>query len=475
MRIATGLVLALLMCTAARAGQPTWILMQNQNFRVYSSANERDTREVLNQFELIRGFFSQITGVKHDQVEPVSVMIFGTEKEYQPYRFNEFATAYYSNNSDRDFIVVGKLGEQSRQTASHEYTHLEFAHAGYSLPPWLNEGIADLFSTLRSQGEFTLYGDILPGRLQELGRQKWVPLQTILAADQTSPYYNESSKAGSLYDESWALVHMLATAEEYRDKFWGLVNAVNGGMPSVEALEKTYGMPFAKLESTLRSYIEGNRFYQIKVKVALGGVDKLTSQPADLFEVHELQAALLMGLKDRQGEARSRLEELTKEDATRPGPWANLGYLAWRGGDRDQAVEYFGKAYDLGNRRPRMLSDYAHLVAPSNRERSVEVLRAYLQSQPDNVDARLFLGSLLMSLDKAEEAMAATRSITQVRSLQQRDDLLYLRAFASLQLSDYATARLLAEKLKSTTASESVRSRAEDILRIAAQHQPTTR
>src|SRR3977135_584566 len=229
MRTATRLVLALLLCAAARAGQPTWILMQNEYFRVYSSANERDTREVLNQFELIRGFFNQITGAKPEKVEPVPVMVFGTEKEYQPFRFNDFATAYYAKHSDRDFIVVGKLGDQSRQTASHEYTHLEFAHAGYTLPPWLNEGIADLFSTLRSQGEFTLYGDILPGRLQELGRQKWVPLQTILAADQTSPYYNESSKAGSLYDESWALVHMLATSEEYRDKFWGLVNAVNSG------------------------------------------------------------------------------------------------------------------------------------------------------------------------------------------------------------------------------------------------------
>jgi tetratricopeptide (TPR) repeat protein len=471
MRIATRLVLALLVCAVARAGEPTWILMQNENFRVYSSASERDTREVLNQFELIRKFFNQITAAKPEKVEPVPVMVFGTEKEYLPFRLNEFATAYYAKQSDRDFIVVGKLGDQSRQTASHEYTHLEFEHAGYALPPWLNEGIADLFSTLRSQGDFTLYGDILPGRLQELGRQKWVPLQTILAVDQASPYYNESSKAGTFYDESWALVHMLATSDAYRYKFWRLVDAVNAGAPSVEALEKTFGTPFAKLEESLQSYIAGNSFYQIKLKVALGTAEKLTSQRADMFDVHELQATLLMGLKDRQEEARARLEELTHEDAMRPGPWANLGYLAWRGGDRDKAVEYFGKAYDLGNRRPKLLSDYGHLVASSDRDRSVEVLLAYLDLQPGNVDARLFLGGVLMSLDKAEEAMAATRSITEVRTLQQRDDLLYLRAFASLRLGNYATARMLAEKLKSAATSESLRSRAEDILRIAAQHQ----
>ena len=292
MRIAARLVIAFLLCTAVSASQPNWIMIQDDNFRVYSSASERETRDMLNQFELIQGFFNQLTGTKPGKSEPVSVVIFGTEKEYQPYRFNSFASAYYSNHSDRDFIVVGKLGEQSSLTASHEYTHLAFAHAGYSLPPWLNEGIAELFSTLHPQGQFTLYGDVLPGRLQELYRDPWVPLATILAADRNSPYYNESSKAGSFYTESWALVHMLATSDEYRSKFWDVVKAINAGANSVEALEKVFGMPLAKLDDTLQSYVRGSRFFQLKVKVALQGAEKRASQPADMFEVRELQAAV---------------------------------------------------------------------------------------------------------------------------------------------------------------------------------------
>src|SRR5438046_874231 len=85
-----------------------------------------------------------------------------------------------------------------------------YSHAGLKFPTWLNEGLADLYSTLRMQGDKALVGDLIPGRLQSLSTEKWVPLSVILSAGQDSPYYNEKSKAGSFYSESWALVHMLS-------------------------------------------------------------------------------------------------------------------------------------------------------------------------------------------------------------------------------------------------------------------------
>ena len=90
---------------------------------------------------------------------PVYVVVFGSEKEYAPYRFNEFATAYYFGGADRDYIVMGRTGEQAAQIAVHEYVHLVARHAGLKFPPWLNEGIAELYSTIRMQGDKVLVGD----------------------------------------------------------------------------------------------------------------------------------------------------------------------------------------------------------------------------------------------------------------------------------------------------------------------------
>lgn len=465
MKVVLRACIALLLCARASAGQPNWILLQDENFRVYSSASERATRDMLNQFELIHGFFNQVTGAKPAKAQPVRVMIFGSEKEYQPYRLNSYATAYYARRSDGDYIVVGKLGEGSMQIVSHEYTHLAFAHAGYRLPPWLNEGLAELFSTLHPQGEFTLYGDVLPGRLQELDAESWVPLQTILAADEKSPYYNESNKAGSLYDEGWALVHMLATSDEYRTRFWQVVKDVNAGANSMDALEKAYGMPLAKLEDSLQWYVRGNRFKQLEIKIALRNTEQLTVQPADLFEVREVQAALLTELDGRKDEARTRFEELAHEDGKRPGPWAQLGYLAWRDGQQDQAAEYFGKAFEAGDRNPRLLLDYAHLSQTSDRDRSIAALKALLEVQPANPDARQFLAGLQMSDEKYADALATAMPIIFVKSPEERDNLLFMRAFLYLQLKDYASACWNADHLARETTSGNMRTQADYVLR----------
>lgn len=464
------LFLALLLSTAANAREPTWITMQNNNFHVYSTASERATRDVLNQFERVRGFFMQFTGVAPEQSVPISVVIFGSEKEYQPYRLNAYATAYYSSYSDRDFIVVGKLGEESSQIATHEYTHLVFEHAGFSFPPWLNEGLAEFYSTLRQAGEDTEFGDVLVGRLQELNREPWVPMETILAADQKSPYYNETKQAGSLYNQSWAFVHMLATSEKYRSKFWEVMKLINDGTPSVQALESAYGLPFAQLESALRSYIHGNNFYKLKVKIKLDATEKLAAQPADLFEVREAQAELLMGLRDRQAEARTRLEGLTGEDPKRPGPWASLGYLAWRDGDSGKAAEDFGKAFELGDRNPRLVLNFAQLAVRDKPESATAALTTLLELEPTNVDARLLLASIQINRRQFAEALETAHPIKAVKSEEQRDNLISLRAFASMGLGDMDKARALAEQLKKVSTSARMQSQADDILRFTKPH-----
>jgi Tfp pilus assembly protein PilF len=458
---------AILLSTVAISAQPTWIAMQNDNFRVYSTARERETRDALDQFERVRGFFIQLTGTPPGKPVPVSVVIFGSEKEYQPYRLNEFATAYYSSLSDRDLIVVGKLDEESSRVASHEYTHLVFRQEGYSLPPWLNEGMAELFSTLRATGADTEFGDALPERLKELQRETWVPLETILAVDQQSPYYNEKKQAGSFYDQSWALVHMLATTDKYRPKFWDIVKAINDGTPSVQALETAYSMPLARLETELQHYISGSRFNKLRITIKLGDTDNLKSEPADMFDVHEALAELLIGQEGKQAEARDRFEELAREDAKRPEPWANLGYLAWREGKPGEAAQRFGRAFDLGSRSPRLLLNFAQLAHQDKPEDCTAALMALLDLEPKNLDARLLLTQLQVQQGQFPEALVTAGSISVVRTAEQRDILLYLRAYTAMRVGDMSVARTQAQELKRVSSAQNMQQRADDILRIS--------
>ncbi|MEO5926835.1 MAG: tetratricopeptide repeat protein [Bryobacteraceae bacterium] len=467
------LFLLALLCAASLSAQPKWISMQNENFRVYSSASERETRDSLANFERVRGFFLQFTGAPPPKPVPVSIVIFGSEKEYLPYRIKEFAIAYYASQSDRDFIVVGKVGDESARIATHEYTHLVFKHFGYTLPPWLNEGMAELFSTLKPLGSSTEFGSPIAGRLYGLSTDKWVPLETILSADEKSPFYNETQRAGNLYNEGWALVHMLATTTEYRPKFWDVVKAVQAGTPSVKALEAAYGMPFAKIESELKTYVRGDGFRKLVTKLRLEDMDKIKAQPADMYDVRTAQAELLMGLQGKQAEARTRFEDLTREDAKRAEPWSNLGYLVWRDGKAEVALDHFAKSYQLGNRSPRMLYDYARLASRQRPEEAITAFKDLIEIEATNSDARLDLANLQMSQRQYAEALVTVKGITSVKTADQRDRVLYMRAYSALQSGDRVDAQARADELQRLTTSEEYKTRANDLLRFLSQPQRT--
>ena len=81
--------------------------MRNENFHVGTSASEHRTRDFLNQFQRVR----HLCAVHRDRAAepaPVTADIFGTASEFQPYRPNGFAAAYYTTKADHDFIVVGE-------------------------------------------------------------------------------------------------------------------------------------------------------------------------------------------------------------------------------------------------------------------------------------------------------------------------------------------------------------------------------
>jgi tetratricopeptide (TPR) repeat protein len=469
MNRATSSLLLALLCAATLSAQPKWIHMENENFNMYSSASERDSLAALNYFERVRGFFIQMTGAPPSKPVPVYVVMFGSQKEYLPYRFNEFAIAYYAGQSDRDFIVMGKTGEQTAQAATHEYTHLVMKHSGFTLPPWLNEGLAELFSTMHPLGDNTLFGETIPGRLQGLYREAWVPLTAILTADRNSPYYNETKRAGTFYNESWALVHMLETTDEYRPKFWDMVQIIQDGTPSVQALEKVYGVPLAKIEADLRFYIKGSSFKRLVTKIKLENIDKLKAQPADMFDVRTLDADLLMSLPGKQADARTRFEELTREDAKRPEPWSGLGYLAWRDGKQDDAVANFAKAYQLGDRSPKLLWDYGRLAERNHPEDAIRAFTELVAAQPKDTDVLLELANMQMNLRQYPAALATTRAVTSVKTAEQRDRVLYIRAFAATQSGERSEGRARAEELKRLTTAPEWAARADDLLRFLNQ------
>ncbi len=436
--------------------------MQSPNFEAYSSAGERDTRDALRYFERVRDFFLQVNQREPPRPVPVYVVLFGSEKEYAPYRLNQFATAYYFGGADRDYIVLGRTGEQAAQIAVHEYVHLVARHAGLKFPPWLNEGLAEVYSNLRTLGDKVLVGDLIPGRLQALYAEKWVPLSVILSAGPDSPYYNEKNKAGSLYNEGWALVHMLQLSPEYVSKFREFLEAVQGGIDSAAALEKVYGKSVAAVEKDLQAYIRGNQFYVRPYPVKLTNAkENLSSQPAEPFDV-KLALADLTNRPGKEAEAQRTFEELAREDPRRPEPWVNLGYLAWRRGQIPDAADALAKAYQLGDRSAGMLWDFGRLA---ERDRPADALRALndlFRLEPQRMDVRLEIAALNLNAGRPGGAYSVLADVTRITA-DEAPRFFTLLASAQMQMGDRAGARAAVAKLAANVKTPEDRARVEQM------------
>jgi tetratricopeptide (TPR) repeat protein len=394
-----------LLTAAASAAEPRWIRIQSPNFELYSTASEKTARETLEQFEQVRAFFLNTLPTKDQKPLPVRIVAFNSLKEYEPYRANEFATAYYHPGSERDTIVMSHGGSENFPTAIHEYVHLVMQHAGVNAPPWLNEGLAEFYSTLRQLGSKVVVGEVIPGRLAELQTTKWVPLSVILAADGSSPYYNEKNKAGSLYDEGWALTHMLSLRSEYRPKWNKFVAAVLNGKASVDALPEVYGMPLSAIEQDLQTYVRGNRFLAGTFDARLEKVNQpFAAEAAPTFDVQ----LMLLDLTERPGkeqQTEEQIKKLSAEQPSRPEPYAQLGYIAWRGGRNQEARRLFGKAFELGGRSTRMLWDYGRMIELNNPTEAVKALNELAALEPARRDVKIELAAAMLDAGRADDSV----------------------------------------------------------------------
>jgi tetratricopeptide (TPR) repeat protein len=229
-------ILALLAIPAFAAPDPPWLLTRSPHFEIYAQTSDQSARAILTWFEQLRVFFQEHNGWKASSSPPVRVIVFASDQEYQPYRLRPTSDAYYVGSPDQDYIVLAGADPQGFAAAAHEYTHLMLQASNLQLPPWLKEGLAELYSTLEMDDRGTKLGGPLPARLDTLRRRAWMPLANLTAFSDASLQRAERGTADLFYAESWALTGMLALSPGYASGFQQFIAAGGAGLPSMDVL-----------------------------------------------------------------------------------------------------------------------------------------------------------------------------------------------------------------------------------------------
>src|SRR4029453_17455818 len=88
--------------------------------------------------------------------------------------------------SDINYFAVLAGGEpQDLRVIFHEYAHLIISNVSHSVPAWLNEGLAEYYSTyeMLRDGREALLGRPVVSHLQELNNTKLLTLDELLKVD----------------------------------------------------------------------------------------------------------------------------------------------------------------------------------------------------------------------------------------------------------------------------------------------------
>ena len=395
----------------------TWSLARDGNLEVYSHRGPEDAAATLLWIERLRALVKQHLSLDLAADRPVSIFGFQSRGEYEPYRMRATSDAYYVGTDGRDYIVLPSLGPAAFATAAHEFAHLLTHAAGAHVPPWLGEGLADVFSTIRfTRSGVQLGGDPM-GRIVALRNRRWLPLETLLALPADAPLRNTRAGADIFYAQSWALTEMLLMSPAYAPNFTRLVAALSQSQASsAAALAAIYGKPLPVIIRDLQAWVRHRKSKPMLFAAApLPDGSRIRKMAVPEVAVETRLAAMLLAAGDLAS-AESIYRRAATEVPGDPSVLAGLAAVALAKGNLDNSLPLFAQAIARGIPDATLCYHYAMLLdragGPAS-ERRAALARA-IELQPSFDDARYALGLLEKSLGNDATAVAQLRAIRHV-------------------------------------------------------------
>jgi tetratricopeptide (TPR) repeat protein len=334
----------------------SWIEIRTASVTIYSNASEQKSRAVGADLERLRDALAQIAPeVSLASPVPTYVFLFRNAASFRPYQktYNGAPVAaggYFLSRPLANYVAVDidQQGEE-RAILYHEYIHHVMGNNYASLPLWLHEGLAEYYSTFKVGRDEVRIGQPIPEHVAWLRQHNLIPLATLFKVDERSPEYNEASRRGGFYAESWALAHYLISGnpDRHRQAVEYLRLAQSGASPD-RLLAQGFGADPAVLERELRIYVHRYLFdstsFPIRPEANLTMEVRPVARPDVLYRLGDLLANLT---EDHHEAAAEHFRAALAAQADHEPSLVGLGQLAERAGHREAARPYYEKAVKL--------------------------------------------------------------------------------------------------------------------------------
>jgi tetratricopeptide (TPR) repeat protein len=163
----------------------------------------------------------------------------------------------------------------------------------------VNEGIADFYSTFRSnyKNGMSLIGTPPQGRVEAIRERGVKPFERILTNEGTATLFRDPVTTFAFYAQSWAFVHYVQLGNEgkRRGQIGAYLHALDQGLPVDQAFNSAFGVTFEKMGTEVDLYV--NRLSLPAFLYSPGASADVAALPIERpteSDANYLQAALLL-------------------------------------------------------------------------------------------------------------------------------------------------------------------------------------
>ena len=287
-----------------------WKRLKSENFVAVGNADYVSMRSVLTELEGFRqALLRSSPALRLAPMVPTTVVVFKDEAAFSRFRpldtaghRRESVAGYFLSGGDANYLVVPMHNPPSRtfQYLFHEYTHFIVRQNLGDVPAWLNEGLAELYSTFRAtpRDGRSILGEPPHVRLVRLARGPWLPLRDVLTMNPDAQGRQDPPRTLQFYAQAWLLVHYLTLGPDgtHPERIGTYLATLRKGASVENAVQAGFGRPVEALEQELARYVRGRLPHRV-IDEPETGVRLRTSQEAMLDEdVADLQRTLLQRL-----------------------------------------------------------------------------------------------------------------------------------------------------------------------------------
>jgi TonB family protein len=343
---------------SAGAQTDTWLEVHTPHFLIVTNSNEKEGRRVARQFEGMRSVFQRVfPDAELDRA--ASMLVFAVQdkrtlREFEPEAYLGAGqlnlVGLFLSAPEKNYILIlpNAPGVRPYAPIYHEYAHFVFSLRPQWMPLWLSEGIAEFYQNTEILDDKVRLGKGDPYLQSVLERNPLLPLPTLFAVDQHSPYYHEEDKGSIFYAESWALTHYLKDKDDLEGghRLTDYLDLLQRKVDPVAAATQVFG-DLNQLQQDLKKYAVSTGYAISEISGSTDVDDSsFTAQTLTQAQADNLRAEFLAH-DGRESEARALVQGVLHEDGANVAARETMGYIALRDEKFDEARKWCQEAIKL--------------------------------------------------------------------------------------------------------------------------------